>query len=356
MVFSSMKLALAICAAGGLVGASPSNKPAPKDTFSPSHWPLPHNVTGDTNGWGGVHLHDPAIVKGPNGYYYSFSTHDLVTIGRSRSLDGYWKHLGSVLHGESTIDLPGRNDTWAPDVHKVGDTYYLYYSVSTFGSQNSGIGLATSKTLEPGTWTDHGLVLESSNSTAGPIPNNVTNAIDPNLFIDPKTSKAWMTYGSFFGDLWQFALSKDLKKVEYDPTPLQLSYDPVAPNPEEGSYISHHDDWYYLWFSHGTCCGFNTTLPAPGDEYSIRLGRSKSPQGPFVDMNGTDLVNGGGYIVYGSHGLVYGPGGQGVLTDVHGRDVLYYHYFNKYISLVDEDCLLGWDYIEYVNGWPVLVY
>lgn len=67
--------------------------------------------------------------------------------------------------------------------------------------------------------------------------------------------------------------------------------------------------------------------------YSIRVGRSTAANGPFVDINGTDLRNGGGYIVYGSHDYVYGPGGQGVLSGYNGRDVLYYHYISKSLVL-----------------------
>lgn len=104
----------------------------------------------------------------------------------------------------------------------------------------------------------------------------------------------------------------------------------MAPQPEEGAYLSYHEGYYYLWFSHGICCGYNPkALPAPGAEYSIRVGRSTSATGPFLDMNGTDLRNGGGYVVFGSHDYVYGPGGQGVLTNYNGRDVLYYHYISK---------------------------
>lgn len=92
--------------------------------------------------------------------------------------------------------------------------------------------------------------------------------------------------------------------------------------------------------------------------YSIRVGRSRSATGPFVDRNGVDLRNGGGYIIYGSHDYVYGPGGQAVLTNYHGRDVLYYHYVNtiQNPTYVDELKLLGWNYINYIQGWPVLSY
>src|SRR6266498_2945156 len=137
----------------------PSSTAPTPDPFSPSNWPNLEKVTGDPSGWGALHIHDPSLIY-HNGWYYSFTTHDLIGTSKSHSLSGYWQHVGSVLHGESIIDSPGRNDTWAPDVHKVGDTFYCYYSVSTFGSQTSAIGLATSKTLEAGSWTDHGVVFE----------------------------------------------------------------------------------------------------------------------------------------------------------------------------------------------------
>ncbi|KAK8213575.1 hypothetical protein M8818_002877 [Zalaria obscura] len=208
------------------------------------------------------------LVLGPDGHYYSFSTHGLIVISRAtkpNSIDGYWEILGSVLEGSSIINNTGSTDPWAPDVHKVGNTYYCYYAVSQFGSQVSSIGLATSPNLLPGTWTDHGAVMSSS--TTAEYPLNITNAIDPNLFVDPKTGTPYLNYGSFWSDIWQFHLSRDLKHVLENPPPTQLSFDPVSPQAEEGSYLNYRDGWYYLWFSHGQCCGFNASdLPAPGLE------------------------------------------------------------------------------------------
>ncbi|KAI9727000.1 MAG: hypothetical protein M1834_008582 [Cirrosporium novae-zelandiae] len=325
-----------------------------KDVFSSEYWPSPHNVTGNFTGWGAVHVHDPSMIY-YNGFYYTYTTHNLVGIGKSKDLGGPWEHAGTVLKDSSIIDNSGSDDPWAPDVHKIGDTFYCFYSVSSFGSQESSIGLATSQ-HPVGGWVDHGAVFSSSeNSTVYPF--NDTNAIDPNLFIDPKTSKAYINYGSFWSDLWQVPLKKSLTALISDSNPqaVHLSYDDiVSTHPEEGVFMSYQAPWYYLWFSHGTCCGYDSSFPAVGAEYSIHIGRSKNPKGPFVDRNGTALTNSGGTIVYGTnHKWAYGPGGQGVLTLQNGREILYFHYCNTNFGLVDEDCkVLGWDYIEYHDGWP----
>jgi arabinan endo-1,5-alpha-L-arabinosidase len=164
----------------------------------------------------------------------------------------------------------------------------------------------------------------SSNSIDAPFPLSKTNTIDAASIQDAKTGKNYLTYGSWWANIWQFELTKDLRSVKM-PTARQLSYtyDPVL----------------------------------PGAEYTIFVGRSKSPRGPFVDRNGKDLVEGGGSMVYGSHGNTYGPGGQAVISNYSGRDVLYYHYVNTTFDPLYRDNMkfLGWNPIEYIKGWPVLV-
>lgn len=227
------------------------------------------------------------------GYYYSFGTHLRVTIARSPTLNGPWKHLGSILDsGQSIIELPGRDDIWvdysfidthplyffqlthpkAPDVIKVGDTFHCYYSVSTFGAQNSAIGLATSKTLLPGSWTDHGEVVRSYDPDDYPNatePWTITNAIDPNVVFDAKTGTPYLSYGSFWTNIWQFKLNRGLDAPAKHSVPTHIAYEPKSPNPVEGPFIHYtkKTGYYYLYISHGFCCGYNGTMPAAGEEY-----------------------------------------------------------------------------------------
>ncbi|RAH48632.1 Arabinanase/levansucrase/invertase [Aspergillus brunneoviolaceus CBS 621.78] len=200
----------------------------------------------------------------------------------------------------------------------------------------------------------------------------------------PTEKKGYLTFGSFWTGIWQIPLTPDLLGSDYTgnrevrhlahepravhpPIPKSngICGDPTGMHPVEGPFISYRAPWYYLWFSWGKCCGFKPErLPRKGMEYSIRVGRSRSPRGPFVDKQGRDLVEGGGEVAYGSNGEVYAPGGQGVLVhrrydDVLGveveEDVLYYHYLNTSVGYEFHEARLGYNVLDYVDGWPVPV-
>jgi arabinan endo-1,5-alpha-L-arabinosidase len=91
----------------------------------------------------------------------------------------------------------------------------------------------------------------------------------------------------------------------------------------EGPNVFKNGDFYYLFFSKGTCCGYDNKRPAAGKEYRILACRSSSPVGPFVDRDGRSCRSGGGTVVLQSHNWVYGPGGQGVYQDPTNGPVSY---------------------------------
>lgn len=182
-------------------------------------------------------------------------------------------------------------------MHFQHGTYYMYYVLSKIGTRNSEIGVASSKTMEPGSWTDHGSV--------GIPANDAYNKIDPNwISIE---GEQYLQFGSFWQDIHQIKMKSPLKAT--DTTPHQLSFNETLNHREEGSAMFQHKNYYYLLFSSGVAGRYTADFPAPGEEYAIQVCRSESGTGGFVDRDGKDCRKTGGNLLLASHGQVYGPGG-----------------------------------------------
>ena len=155
----------------------------------------------------------------------------------------------------------------APDVTYHDGTYYLYYAVSTFGTQVSAIGLATSTTMNPGTWTDHGSTGIASTS------GKPYNAIDPNLIIVGSTP--YLNFGSFWHDIYQVKLTSALSAPTA--SSYNIEYDAAGTHPCEGSYMFEYDGYYYLLWSHGICCNYNVyVLPLCLPSMFVLIGKQCS--------------------------------------------------------------------------------
>jgi arabinan endo-1,5-alpha-L-arabinosidase len=286
-------------------------------------------------------LHDPSTEIVENGKYYVYATGGGLPI--SISDDGWtWRRAGTVMQavpgGKAGPDVIARggNNTWAPDLIRVGDKYFLYYSAP--GSQpKSAIGLLVGKTLDPGSpdykWEDAGPVVWSDGVED-------SNAIDPGVFRDPTNGTLWLTYGSYFGYI---------RLVELNPkTGQRLHPDRKAVNiaiNSEASIMIFRDGWYYLLVTHGSCCaGANSS-------YNIRMGRAKRVTGPFLDNMGIDMLQGGGKLFLGSGGRHIGPGHFGLLELEDGVQKFSCHYEADLdrggVSVLDIRPLLWRD------GWPV---
>ncbi|KAF2750000.1 glycoside hydrolase family 43 protein [Sporormia fimetaria CBS 119925] len=305
----------------------------------------PMSCTGECN-----NAHDPALIRrSSDGTYFRFATGGKIAIHSAPSINGPWAYRGAAIPNGSKIDKPGRNDLWvrtAPDVAKVGDTYYLYYSVSTFGSQDSAIGVATSPSLDAGTWTDHGATGIASS------PGKPYNAIDSNLVRDG--SNYLISFGSFWNNLYQVKMADPPKKTAQGATSVNIAYTPEGEHAQEAAFLYKHADWWYLFFSVGRCCGYDVNRPADGQEYRVLACRSRSVGSGFVDKNGKACLSGGGTAVLRSHDFVYGPGGQGVWNDPSLGPVLYYHYVDTRIGYADAQKQFGVNKIDFSSGWPVV--
>ncbi|OJJ43506.1 hypothetical protein ASPZODRAFT_73792 [Penicilliopsis zonata CBS 506.65] len=290
-------------------------------------------------------VYDPTvIIRSSDNTYFRFSTGDEIYYVTASDIAGPWTVVGSMLPDGSSIDLAGNTDLWAPDAHYIDGLYYVYYAVSTFGSQDSAIGLATSETMDLDSWTDHGSVGIVSSSSKD------YNAIDPSLIEIDGTY--YMQFGSFWDDIYQVEMNSEATAASG--SSYNLAYYPDGDHPEEGSYMYQNGDYYYLFYSWGICCDYDVDMPATGQEYHIKVCRSETGTGDFVDADGVACSDGGGTVVLESHGEVYGPGGQGVYDDPTYGSVLYYAYTNTSIGYADDEKQFGWNVIDWSSGWPAV--
>jgi arabinan endo-1,5-alpha-L-arabinosidase len=289
----------------------------------------PGPVSGDTF-W-----HDPTVVKTPSGGYLAAYTGDNVQLKTSTDRT-VWRNAGPVFPGGAPWTTPYTNgdlNLWAPDISFHNGQYYLYYSASSFGSSRSAIFLATSATGASGSWTNQGLIIESTTTSNW-------NAIDPNLIVDAQ-GKWWLSFGSFWSGIKMIALTPGTGK-RADNTLLSLAARPDAAGALEAPHIIRHGGYYYLWVSFDRCC------QGAASTYRIMVGRSASVTGPYVDKSGKQMMQGGGTQMMSSHGSVHGPGHNAVFTD-NDADVLAYHYYNNAGT-----AQIGINLIRYENGWPVI--
>lgn len=320
-------------------GARSSNPPVGSPVFTDYH------LTEAT-----TPIRDPSITR-EGSTYYLFSTDAGGALAgnlpiRCSTDKVQWQLCGSVfsqIPAWVQTRITGIVGLWAPDISYFNGLYHLYYAGSTFASNTSVIGLATNQTLDPSDsaykWVDQGEILSSSST-------DDFNAIDPTILVDTD-GRIWLTYGSYWSGI---------KQRQVDPlTGVLLVSNPtvysLAARPSnqvdtiEGSSLVHKDGFYYLFVSFDDCCNPNPYQ----DTYRIMVGRGTSPHGPFADMSGTPMMQGGGTQLLAGNGVTWNaPGGETVYLDSQDGDLITFHA----LRLPDGAAFVFVNSLTWPNGWP----
>jgi len=297
-----------------------------------------------------VDIHDPALGR-DGGNYYLYSTGPGVPFYSSKDLM-HWTVRGQVFGSEPSWArgvTPGFNGhVWAPDVSSADGKYYLYYSVSGFGKNDSAIGVTVNKTLDPSSpdykWEDKGIVLRS---VAG---RDDWNAIDANVIADANGTP-WMVFGSFWSGIKLVKLNADRTRLAEPQVWYSIAARPrtsadtktAGDGAVEGPFLFRKGDYYYLFVSTGYCCRGKAST------YRIAVGRSKAITGPYLDKAGEDMAKGGGTPLVSENAKWAGWGGQGVYS-FDGKDYVAMHAYEA----ADNDfhrlkvLPMTWD----AAGWP----
>lgn len=296
----------------GFVMAADTQKPGDAETEEP-------DAVLERYGKRNVRVHDPSSIVQcrERDEYWMFSTGRGVRSWRSADLQN-WEPGPRVFD-----EIPGwvasvaenqRGHFWAPDIIEIKNRYLLYYSVSRFGVNTSAIALASNTTLNPDNpkyeWQDLGIVIQSR------VDDNF-NAIDPAV-IQTDNEELWMSFGSFWSGIKLVQLDPATGKRLKTESPLYSLADYEA---IEAPHIYQHGEYYYLFVNWDRCCrGINST-------YNIRVGRSRTITGPYLDKEGVNMMDEGGTLVLDTNGPFIGPGHANVRKH-NGRYLFSCHFYD----------------------------
>ncbi|SRR5690606_29796864 len=274
---------------------------------------------------------DPNLVQAPDGYFYVYSTQTnwgagllVMPILRSKDLVN-WEEMGAAL--DKKPDWKSQGGIWAPDAVYYKGLYRLYYSYSTWGDPNPGIGLAVSEQPQ-GPFRDLGKLFYSKEI-------GVDNSID--AFFIEDGGKPYLFWGSFHG-IYGVELSEDGTQVKGEKFR-------VAGNAYEAVYILKRDANYYFFGSVGSCC------EGTASTYRVKVGRASSLRGPYLDREGKPLLDNGGTLILKGNDRFAGPGHHSdIVTDKSGQDWMLYHAFDRQDP--DRGRVMLLDRINWNEGWP----
>jgi hypothetical protein len=233
-------------------------------------------------------------------------------------------------------------DTWKTATFRVPDARFANRQQGKYDLRiEAGVGDAEAETI-------HRVDVAVRDIVKGPA-SCPTNRIDPAEFTDTDGTR-YLYWGS--GALCVAKLAPDGKRLTGEP-PTQVVRDFA-----EGAYLVRRGPYYYLFYSENNCC----SLTSAG--YEVRVGRSTSPMGPFVDREGVPLMASrkGGTIVLSSNGNRWvGPGHNSVATDLSGQDWFVYHAITKgdpgvsypHFGVIGQRQLLI-DRLDWIDGWPTV--
>lgn len=293
-------------------------------------------------------LADPSVIRSPEDHlFYAYGTEDnwddghgrrVVPVLQSQNLVD-WKYIGDAFEKKPAWKNAG--GIWAPDINRIGNTYYLYYAFSVWSDPNPGIGVATSPTPS-GPFEDHGKILDSKEI-------GVPNSIDPFLFLDEEGIH-FLFWGSYSNEPTQGTYA-----IQLDDTGLKLKEGAkkikIAAGDFEAVAIHQHDNQFYFLGSKGGCCeGANSS-------YHVMVARSDNLLGPYLDKGGNSILNrGAGTLLITGNEKFKGPGHTSdIITDKNGDDWILYHGIDADFGKLGNGTtrrMLMLSEVKWKDGWP----
>jgi len=272
----------------------------------------------------GFHADPEVLYSNKTKKYYIYSTtdgtpgwggHDFSVFSSENLVD--WKDEGQMLDVKGDQVKWATGNAWAPCIieKKVGKAYkyFFYFSAHNPKSNRKEIGVAVSDS-PTGPFVDSGAPIITDADR--PKEARGGQAIDVDVFQDPKTGKCYLYWGNGF--MAGAELNDDMLSVKKE-TITHLT--PKGGNLQswafrEGAYVFYRKGTYYFMWSVD-----DTGSP----NYHVCYGTAKSPLGPIsIDENSYMVIK------QKPEDQIYGTAHNSVLQ-IPGKDEWYivYHRINK---------------------------
>lgn len=341
IAFVCINIALVSCTNKGAEKQSQSQTPVDSTAVSTYQNPLP------------VALGDPYVLyDAASSRYYMYGTGGGAKDGFSAYASDNlinWDYEGQVYFG-NTEDSWTMGAFWAPEVYRVKDKYYMFYSAQwkvnpTNELENFRIGVAVAD-------KPTGPFVEMSDE---PLFDPGYPVIDANVFFDHDDKAylyfsrccykhaveseiaVWAREKGWFKEIeesWVYGieLKPDFTGVKGDPKLLlrppvtmddkqaewesrSVTSREVNRRWTEGSYTFRHNDRYYMMYS---------ANHFGGENYAVGYATANNPLGPYTKANNNPILEknideGGKVTGTGHNSITYSPDGKDMFCVYHGR-------------------------------------
>ena len=268
---------------------------------------------------------DPSIIRKGNQYYAIGTSSEWAPhfpIYQSGNLKD-WKQTGYIFDKAPEWTS---GSFWAPEYFFHNNTYFIYYTARRKKDNVSYIGVATSSYPDKG-FIDHGVIIEHGKE-----------AIDAFVFNDKR--QLYISFKAYGLDgrpieLLGSKLSNNGLKLEGELFTMMKDDERIG---LEGQSLIKRDDYYYLFYSAGGCCGAKC-------DYNVRIARSKNLEGPYEQYAKNPVLQENSDWKCSGHGtFVHTPG---------GKYYYLYHAYNKVSTIfAGRQGLLAELVWPGKNSWP----
>lgn len=260
-------------------------------------------------------------TSAPKKGFKVFSSKDLVN----------WENAGFALHKK---DVWGDKGFWAPEVIHHNNKFYMFYTV------DSHIAVATSDSpLGPFTQPEK-----------GPLNPDI-NEIDPNIFIEKDSGKAYLYFCRFNQGniIFGAELTEDLMSVKQETITKLIEqteeWEHTDNNPNsdwpvtEAPSVIKRGEFYYLFY---------TANHFKNPDYAVGYAISQNPLGPFKKSQENPVIS--------STEKLKGTGTTSIVTAPNNESYIFYHTHRNQAEIFPRKTVMDrLEFLDQSKGKPDVV-